>query len=493
MSSEQLFASFLLDEQQGLEIALHADSVTEATPVQGRIMPLPGAVDFLEGIMHLREQTIPVINLKKRLNLQECTYRQDAKVAVVNLHGQQLGLMMDDIRDVFRADIDSITPVSAALQGDDRIISSLIHRQRGERVAELLDLKKLFRKGAEELETASLAGAENSGARKEVTISRFVVFSCSGQEYGVPVRFTQEITFLTEIDDTFKSGFVEGGLDLRGHTIPVLNASHLLNGGTDAAETGELSRVLVLANGECAFGLIVQEVREILNIPDPEILPLPAGQGDNLLGIYPRPAGQNVLLLNMENLVCGQIEDIKSMGRLKNDAGRDSGGQVAASSHHLITENCYLIFSIGKQFAIELKDVHEILENVQVMGVPGDTSFRRGVINLRGQVVPVIELSRFYGYKERGQDAGERRLIICSGEKQKVALEVDQVVTIYKQEKYHTTPSLNPQLAGKKDTLDRLIEFDGGDGLIEHVLVVNTYNLVRNHLAFDVDREEPEI
>lgn len=492
MANEQLFASFLLDEREGLEIALHAESVTEATPIHGRIMPLPGGVDFLEGIMHLRDETIPIINMKKRLGLTESGYKDDAKVAVIQLYEQQFGLLMDDIRDVFRAESDAIVPIGAALQADDRVISSLIHLERGERVAELLDLKKIFLRGLDELEE-SLGSAGREHERKQVRRSRYVIVTCHGQEYGVPVEFTQEITFLTEIDEMFRSGIVHGALDLRGRTIPVIHSSNLLTGEhhQEFNET-ETSRVLVLANDDCAFGMIVEEVKEILSVPDHEILSLPPGQDQNLNGLYAREAGQNVMLLNMENLVCNEIEDIKSMSRLKNGNSRDDDSIAESSrlTHHLITENCYLLFSIQKNYAIELKDVHEIIEADAVMRVPGDSGFRSGVINLRGQVVPVVNLRSFYGYPERAEDQTGRRLIICSGHHHTVALEVDQVVTIHKQETFHATPSLNPQLANRKDTLDRLIEFDNGTGVVEHVLVINTYNLVRNHLEYDSGHEE---
>jgi len=59
----------MLDQTAGLEIALRAESVTEATPINGAIQTLPAGIDFLEGIMHLRDDVIPIINLKKRLGL----------------------------------------------------------------------------------------------------------------------------------------------------------------------------------------------------------------------------------------------------------------------------------------------------------------------------------------------------------------------------------------------------------------------------------------
>ena len=484
MAQEQLFASFLLDPDSNLEIALQAGSVVEATVLQGRIKPLPGGVAFLEGVMQLRDQMLPVVNLKKRFGMSATAYGSNPKIAVVRLYGQLLGLMVEDIREVFRAEPEEVVPISPMLQSDDTIVTALIQRDRGKNSAELIDLKAIFPagKGGGELEKSIPAEAERKAQR---TWSRAVVFLCGGQEYGVEVDHVQEITFFTEIDEMFKSGLLEGGLDLRGRTVPVIDALRLLakSPGT-SRDAGEQCRILVLVSDECCFGLIVEEVKEILAMPDADILPLPPDEPGGLKGIYPRPSGRNVLLLDMHNLVCHQLEDLKSMSRLKNGKGGEviTGGQQGAS-RHLITENCYLVFRTDRQFAIELKDVVELIEAVEVLRAPGHHGYRSGVINLRGEVVPVVNLRSFYNSDARsdGED-GQQRLIICQGHGRKVALEVDAIVTIYKQEKYHATPSLHPKMGGKKDTLDRLIEFRGDTGVIEHVLVVNVHNLIRNHL-----------
>ena len=496
MSQEQLFASFMLDKESGLEIALNAGNVIEATEIQGTIQPLPGGVEFLEGIMQLRGKAVPVINLKKRFGLSCTSYAAGAKVAVVGVYDQQLGLLVDDIREVFRAEAEALTPVSPMLQSGDRIISALIQVDQGRRTAELLDLKALFKGGAEEFGKGA-AALLPAAVKKPTTWSRFVVFRCCGQEYGVPVKYAQEITFLSEIDEMFKSGLLEGALDLRGKTVPVMSATRLLAPSGEIENSyHETSRILVMASEECCFGLIVEDVREILTVADDDVLTLPPGQKSHLTGIYPKPAGSDVLLLDMPSLVCNQIDDFKSMSRLRN------GGEIGAlkmranqeASHHLITENCYLVFNIDKHFAIELKDVREIIENGGLLRVPGDSGYRSGVINLRGVVVPVVNLRRFYNLPEASEEmAAANKLIICRAHDQTVALEVDQIVTIYKQEKYHATPSLHPRLAARKDTLDRLIEFkgedNGGDRIVEHVLVVNIYNLVRNHLELGAEKD----
>ena len=234
--------------------------------------------------------------------------------------------------------------------------------------------------------------------------------------------------------------------------------------------------------------MIVEEVKEIVSVPDNEILPMPAGGNGKVTGIYPRKKGGNIMLLDMPNLVCDQMEKIKSLARI-NTRKEDAKEERLAQAHHLITENCYLVFAIEKNFAIEIKDVQEIIESDGVMGVPGVTGFSSQVINLRGQIVPVICLREFYNYPLINRRAEKSKLIICKKQSRTVALEVDRIVTIFKQEEFHSTPSLNPQLAGRKDTLDRLIDFIGKDGMSEHVLVVNIDNLMRNHMDVQSDSE----
>ena len=58
----------------------------------------------------------------------------------------------------------------------------------------------------------------------------------------------------------------------------------------------------------------------------------------------------------------------------------------------------YLIFALGaEQFAVETKGVREIIEYGSVTAVPMMPAFIRGVINLRGAVVPVVDLNARFG------------------------------------------------------------------------------------------------
>lgn len=61
----------------------------------------------------------------------------------------------------------------------------------------------------------------------------------------------------------------------------------------------------------------------------------------------------------------------------------------------------YLTFLIGSEkYGVDIVNVKEIIEYGQVTRVPLAPQSIRGVLNLRGSVVPIVDLSsRFYGYR----------------------------------------------------------------------------------------------
>ena len=63
-----------------------------------------------------------------------------------------------------------------------------------------------------------------------------------------------------------------------------------------------------------------------------------------------------------------------------------------------ISPSQYLTFTLGKDiFAVEIAPIREIIEYPGLTGIPMTPEFLRGVINLRGAVVPVIDLAVRFG------------------------------------------------------------------------------------------------
>jgi purine-binding chemotaxis protein CheW len=91
----------------------------------------------------------------------------------------------------------------------------------------------------------------------------------------------------------------------------------------------------------------------------------------------------------------------------------------------------YLTFSLGDEvFAMDIRTVREIIQHASLTVVPLMPDFVRGVINLRGAVVPVIDLQSRFGRPTAV--VGKKSCIVIldasrDGEKTELGLLVDAV------------------------------------------------------------------
>ncbi|MGE5328718.1 MAG: chemotaxis protein CheW [Deltaproteobacteria bacterium] len=95
-------------------------------------------------------------------------------------------------------------------------------------------------------------------------------------------------------------------------------------------------------------------------------------------------------------------------------------------------ESQYVIFKIDTQdYGIEIKYVHEInrFKEVVINPVPKTPDYVEGIINLRGEVVPVLDLRKKIGapVKEIGR---ETRILIVKIDNKTIGLIVDMVLKV---------------------------------------------------------------
>lgn len=75
--------------------------------------------------------------------------------------------------------------------------------------------------------------------------------------------------------------------------------------------------------------------------------------------------------------------------------------------------NQYLTFHLDKErFSLDISQVREVLDFTSVTKVPRTPDFMRGVINLRGSVVPVIDLRLKMGMPETVKTVNTRIIIV---------------------------------------------------------------------------------
>ena len=70
-------------------------------------------------------------------------------------------------------------------------------------------------------------------------------------------------------------------------------------------------------------------------------------------------------------------------------------------------------FSIGEEeFGVDILKVQEIIRTMEITKVPRAQAFVEGVINLRGKVIPIIDLRRRFGLVSKTHDKHTRIIVI---------------------------------------------------------------------------------
>lgn len=130
----------------------------------------------------------------------------------------------------------------------------------------------------------------------------------------------------------------------------------------------------------------------------------------------------------------------------------------------------YLAFQLAREeYAVEIRYITEIIGMQKVTELPDLPRFVRGVINLRGKVIPVVDIRLRFGLEERAYD--ERTCIVVTRINEvAVGLIVDYVKEVFDISKQNIDPP--PRI--KKGSESRFIQGLGKiDNNVKIILDVN--------------------
>lgn len=93
----------------------------------------------------------------------------------------------------------------------------------------------------------------------------------------------------------------------------------------------------------------------------------------------------------------------------------------------LKTEEQLVVFELaGERYGVEIGRVQEIIRMPAITQLPRAPEFVEGVINLRGRVIPVLELRKRFGLKTGERDR-ESRIVVVDVKGQTLGMVVDGV------------------------------------------------------------------
>jgi len=210
--------------------------------------------------------------------------REDQRLIVVQTQGSLLALLVDKVREVLNMPKHQIDPPPQNLSENRNVeLSGVAKLEKGKRLILLLDADHLVQD--QELQKLGAAASETpanesqkhqvGGARATLDEQQFVTFRLGDGEFGIPIAKIQEIdraAKMTRVPRT--ADYVDGITNLRGEVVPVINARKRFN--LAQKEADERTRVIIMELGGVKTGLLVDSVREVLNLATKDISPPPA-------------------------------------------------------------------------------------------------------------------------------------------------------------------------------------------------------------------------
>jgi purine-binding chemotaxis protein CheW len=111
----------------------------------------------------------------------------------------------------------------------------------------------------------------------------------------------------------------------------------------------------------------------------------------------------------------------------KVDETQEESGKVeAGKTYHLVT------FFLGREeYGVEIGSVQEIIRAADIRPVPGAPPHVKGVINLRGKIIPVADLRTRFGLPA-GEESEQQRIVVVEIGERRVGMLVDSVSQVLK-------------------------------------------------------------
>jgi purine-binding chemotaxis protein CheW len=138
MAELQLVVFRLDNEEYGINIM----QVQEISPYQ-KLTKVPNSPAFVDGIVNLRGDVIPVVSLKKKFNLIESQVTELTRLIVINNGNRRTGFVVDDASEVITISDKDVEEAPPMIVGADRKYIQGVGKI-DKRILIILDLHKLL-------------------------------------------------------------------------------------------------------------------------------------------------------------------------------------------------------------------------------------------------------------------------------------------------------------------------------------------------------------
>ena len=425
----------------------------DMTPVQEIIrvpdvVRVPLAPANLDGLANLRGKVLPIISLRRIFGFDERAHDDSTRALVIDI-GQPLGFVVDRVASVVGVEASKIEGV-ASIRGtvNTDLLSGLIKDVGGHAMIMVLDFAKLI--GQEFADIAAMA--KKSGLKTALGNQvqsddeddasdelQLVSFDVAGQEYAITIEDVQEIV---QVPDTIihvphSESHVLGIMTLRTRLLPLVSLRRMF--ALPAQDADEHSRIVVVSLGSTSVGVVMDSVNEVLRVAKSDVNAMPSllardNEMADISEICRLDGGKRLVsIISARNLFRHSSikEALTTVSKLQDDRSAET---VESSEDETADDDeQVVVFRLGREeFGVPIDSVQEIVRVPEVLThVPKAPPFVEGVINLRGAVLPVIDLRRRLGLPTV-ERSDRQRVMVFLIEGMRTGFIVDSVAEVLK-------------------------------------------------------------
>jgi purine-binding chemotaxis protein CheW len=358
---------------------------------------------------------------------------------VVTDVGTPVGLVVDRVAQVLSVDrgkIESSQGVQSTVRAE--LLTGVVKDVAGRGLVQLLDVARCV-----SLEFAQVVRAARGGARRDAPAqegaaargeqdaedggTQIVTFVVDRQEYAFPIADVEEIVRLpSEISRIPRADRnVIGLVNLRNRLLPLVGLRRIF--ALPEADLGDSERVLVVSLGGDAgrresVGIVVDQVREVLrvdpSVQDPVPTLLARGEGETRIASVCRLEGGKRLVSVLSSRVLLEHQVVRSA--VESSRGSEEAAMQRSDDQDVAAEDDdtkLVVFQLaGQEFGVIVESVQEIIRvPAEMSRVPRTEEFIEGMVNLRGSVLPVIDLRARFGLERAERNDRQRILVFSQG------------------------------------------------------------------------------
>lgn len=414
-----VYGSFSL---AGSEFALSAQSIQEVVNEPDSYSQIPLSPDYLLGVFNLRGSIVPVVDLRSIFNL-ESMYEESLdirKVAIVE-HGKlSLGILFDSTGEVFNGnEVEQCLFETKGKSASEQVVAGVFKMQGGRRIVQILDVPGML--GLDKIPQSANQG-NNAVKVKRGKRRQCISFRVGGSCCALDISAIREIVNIGQVENTvLAGGLCLGAIDIRGDTVPIVNFS-LLFGYDDSHHKvmceSDSHRVIVMNVEDKLIGLLVDSIKNIVSYFDDELIDFPVlvdKKRTMFKGCVPSKldAEHTIVLQHNELLSNEELAEItRGHSRLFDDSKESTIHEKKGS----LERKTLITFSLEQRYGMDIRDVKEVIDYPSdLIQTPNMAAHIRGMANLRGELVAVIDSRKLYDMTAVEQNSGSKVLVYERG------------------------------------------------------------------------------